>query len=71
MRRTTALAALGLAAYAVFLLATVPASVIAARVLDATQGVVMLTAATGTLWHGDAKARIASRYLDRILERLG
>jgi general secretion pathway protein N len=61
MRRTAALAALGLAAYAVFLLFTVPAPYIAARVLDITKGAVMLTGAKGTLWHGDARARVFPR----------
>lgn len=61
MRRTAALAALGLAAYAVFLLLTVPAPFLAARALDATRGAVMLTGARGTLWHGEARARIFPR----------
>ena len=61
MRRTAALAALGLAAYAVFLLGTVPAPYVAARTLDATKGAVMLPGAQGTLWRGEAKARVFPR----------
>lgn len=59
--RVAALAALGIVAYLTFLVATVPAPFIAARVLDVTKGAVMLTGAQGTLWHGDAKARIFPR----------
>lgn len=68
--RTPAIAALGIAAYAVFLGATVPASVVAARVRNETQGRVQLAATTGTLWRGTANALIAAPGGPLALERI-
>ena len=66
--RTIALvAALG---YAAFLVATIPASVVAARVESATQGNVKLLEPRGTLWNGSARATVAqatgTAQVDRI-----
>jgi len=55
-RRAAALAALGLAAYLLFLAVLTPATFIAARVEAATQGAVRLTDVTGRWWHGEARA---------------
>lgn len=55
--RPAALVALGIAAYLAFLLATMPASFVAARV--SVPGV-RIEAARGTLWNGQARARIAT-----------
>ena len=52
--RARTIAALGVAAYAVFLVATTPASVIASRMGRGVE----LTQARGTLWHGSARARV-------------
>jgi len=59
--RLQAIAVLGIAAYAVFLGATIPASYIAARVGAAVPGRVQLTETHGTLWHGSARARLIAR----------
>lgn len=60
-RRIAALAALGALAYAAILVATTPATVLAARVLADTQGEVQLIDARGSLWRGEAKARVFPR----------
>ena len=49
----------GLAAYAAFLVALIPASFIAARVAEATAGRVAIANASGTLWRGRASASLA------------
>jgi len=56
-RRAAALAALGLAAYLLFLVATVPVSFIAARAAAATQGALRLTDTAGPWWRGEARVR--------------
>lgn len=56
--RVRILAAIGIAAYAVCLVATVPASLLAARVADATGGAVELAETQGTLWSGSARALV-------------
>jgi len=58
MKRGLGFAALGLAAYAVFAVATVPATFIAERVAHATKGTVLLAGARGNLWQGEAQARV-------------
>lgn len=59
--RVAALAALGVIAYVAFLAIGVPASFVAARVLDATKGAVLVTDATGAFWRGEARARVHPR----------
>ena len=56
--RKLSLAALGIAAYAVFLLATIPASIVASRAANASGGAVQLTDPRGTLWNGQARATV-------------
>lgn len=55
------LAVLGVVAYGVFLLATLPAALVAPRIGEATRGQVTLAGATGTVWNGAARATIATR----------
>jgi general secretion pathway protein N len=55
------LLALGAAAYGVFLVATLPASVVAPRVAAATKGQAALTDVGGTVWSGSARVAIAAR----------
>lgn len=50
---------LGTAAYAVFLLATLPAALIAPQAEKASHGQVRLANAAGTLWNGSARAEVA------------
>lgn len=57
--RLPAIAVLGIAAYAVFLVATVPARYVAAKVQSGSQGRIQLSDATGTLWRGKAKAVVS------------
>jgi general secretion pathway protein N len=54
--RLPTLAALGAAAYAAFLVASVPAAWVAAKLKEESQGRVQLLDASGTLWRGTAKA---------------
>jgi general secretion pathway protein N len=68
--RLPAMAALGIAAYAVFLLASVPASFIAARAGAAAPGFVELADTHGTLWSGNARARIRATGGDVLLDRV-
>jgi general secretion pathway protein N len=56
--RASSFAALGLAAYAVFLVATIPASYVAAQVTAAMSGRLELADAQGTFWNGSAKASV-------------
>jgi general secretion pathway protein N len=58
--RTRSIVLLGAAAYIAFLVATVPARFVAARILDATRGAVQLLDPAGTLWSGDARAVVAT-----------
>lgn len=68
--RTQALAALGVAAYAVFMCATMPATFIAARARAAAPGKVDLSEARGSLWSGSARARIAAPGGHLIFDRV-
>jgi len=68
--RTSALAALGLAAYSAFLIATIPAAYVAAQVTHALHGQAELDDATGTLWKGSARARIAPTRGGPTIERI-
>ena len=58
--RAGRLAALGIAAYALFALATVPASFVAARAEAASDGRLAVHEAHGTLWRGTARATLAT-----------
>jgi general secretion pathway protein N len=68
--RAAALAALGVAAYAAFLVGTVPARVVAPRIEAATGGRVALHDAEGTAWDGSARAVIATPGGRLALDRL-
>ncbi|MGZ5035540.1 MAG: type II secretion system protein N [Usitatibacter sp.] len=68
--RIPAMAALGFAAYALFLVATTPANFIVARARAAAPGVIELGSAEGTLWHGSAKGRIRGPGGDVVLDRV-
>jgi len=50
---------LGTAAYGAFLLATLPATLVAPQVAQASRGQVRLANAAGTLWNGSARAEVA------------
>lgn len=58
--RASALAALGLAAYVVFLVATVPASYVAGQLHSGLAGRVQLSEAQGTVWRGSARMRLVA-----------
>jgi general secretion pathway protein N len=68
--RPVTMAVLGIAAYAVFLVATVPARYVAAKVQSGSQGRVQLSDATGTLWRGKAKAVVSASGGALALDRL-
>jgi general secretion pathway protein N len=56
--RARTLAIVGIAAYAIFLVAKIPASVVAARAGDASGGMVLVSDPRGTLWNGEARATV-------------
>lgn len=58
MRRTLALFALGAIAYALFLVATLPAQVVAAAAESRSGGRLQLTHVRGTAWKGEARASV-------------
>lgn len=58
--RAPALAAIGIAAYAVFLVATMPASFALARAQAAQPGKFEVREASGTAWHGAARVTLAT-----------
>lgn len=61
MKRALGFVLLGAVAYIAILAATTPIAFVAARASDATQGAVALANARGTLWRGEASARILPR----------
>ena len=67
--RTRTLAAIGIAAYAIFLVATIPASVVAARVAAGSHGLVQVDTPRGTLWHGEASASVLAPGGSLVLDR--
>ena len=69
--RTRSIAALGAAAYVAFLVATIPASVVAARLGDVAAGRITLTEESGTLWRGVARARVIGHGGPVFVDRLG
>jgi general secretion pathway protein N len=68
--RLAAMGALGVAAYAAFLVATAPASFLAARASAAAPGRIELRDIAGTLWSGSARARIRAPGGDILLDRI-
>src|SRR5260221_10869628 len=68
--RMKAMAALGIAAYVVFLVFTTPASFIAARARAAAPGAIEMSEAQGSLWSGSARARIAAPGGHLIFDRI-
>jgi general secretion pathway protein N len=54
--RIRTLAILGVAAYAVFLVATIPATFVTARIASETQGAAQFMDVSGTAWSGAARA---------------
>ncbi len=72
--RAKAMAALGVGAYVVFLVLATPASFLVARARAAAPGRIEMSEASGSLWSGAARARIAAPgghlLFDRIEWRL-
>jgi general secretion pathway protein N len=68
--RPLRLLALGAAAYAAFLVATLPAALVAPRVAEATGGQARLAGATGTVWNGSARLAITARGLALRLDEV-
>lgn len=68
--RVPAMAALGLAAYAAFLVAATPANFVAAQAQAAAPGVIDLAGAEGTLWSGSARGRVRVPGGDVVLDRV-
>jgi general secretion pathway protein N len=54
--RLRTFAAIGIAAYTVFLVATIPAAFVASRIAAATLGATEFTNVVGTAWNGSARA---------------
>lgn len=68
--RAPGFAALGLAAYSVFLVATIPAAYVAAQVTSAMSARLELGDAQGTLWRGSVRARIAPSRGGKVVDRI-
>jgi general secretion pathway protein N len=68
--RSKTLAALGVAAYLVFLAFTMPANFIAARVRAAAPGTIEVSETKGSLWNGSTSARIAAPGGHLIFDRI-
>jgi general secretion pathway protein N len=68
--RAPAIATLGIAAFAVFLVATAPASFVAAEVERRAAGQVEFLETSGTLWNGRARARVATPGGPFLVERI-
>lgn len=68
--RPLRLLALGAAAYAAFLLATLPAAVVAPRLPAATGGQARPANAAGTIWNGSARLAITARGLALTLDEV-
>jgi general secretion pathway protein N len=58
--RARSITAVGVAAYAVFVAAMMPASVLAPRVAGASRGALALTGAHGSAWNGSAHAVVST-----------
>ncbi len=68
--RPLRLLALGAAAYALFLVATLPAAVVAPRLAAATAGQARLSNTTGSVWKGSARLTVTVRGLSLTVEEL-
>lgn len=68
--RPLRLLALGVAAYTAFLVATLPASLVAPRLAEATGGQARLANATGTAWNGSARLAVSARGMAFTVENL-
>jgi general secretion pathway protein N len=68
--RAPAIAALGIAAFVVFLVATTPASFVASQLQRRAAGQVEFLESSGTLWNGRAKARVATPGGPFVVERV-
>ena len=68
--RAASFAALGLAAYSAFLVATIPAAYVAGQVNAALRGQVEVSDARGTLWKGSARVRVAPRRGGKAIDRI-
>src|SRR6185312_9600234 len=66
--RTSSIAVLGIAAYAIFLAATIPARFVAQRL--ASPGEVEISEARGTLWSGSARATIFAGAAPLAIDRI-
>lgn len=69
--RPLTLAVFGAAAYAVFLIALMPASYVAAKLESSTRGALQVHEASGTLWSGRGRATIATPAGPLAIEELG
>ena len=69
--RPRVIALLGVVSYAVFLLATTPASVVTGRVSAEAAGRVQFSEISGTLWDGSARARMIAPGGPVFIDRLG
>jgi len=68
--RASGFAALGLAAYSLFLIATIPAAYVAAQITASMRGQVELGDGQGTLWQGSGRARFASARGGKVIDRI-
>jgi general secretion pathway protein N len=68
--RASSFAALGLAAYSVFLIATIPAAYVAGQANAAPRRQVEVSDAQGTLWNGSAQVRIAPTKGGKAIDRV-
>jgi general secretion pathway protein N len=68
--RIRTLAVLGIAAYAVFLVVTIPATFVASRIASATLGAAEFTDVMGTAWNGSARATVNAPGGRVTLERI-
>jgi len=68
--RATRLFLLGAAAYGAFLVAALPAAVVAPRMAAATSGRVTLAEAAGTVWDGSARVAISGRGFSAVLDEV-
>ena len=68
--RASSFAALGLAAYSAFLIATIPAAYVAGQLNASLRRQVEVSDAQGTLWQGSARVRIAPTRGGKAIDRI-
>jgi len=68
--RTAPLVLLGVVAYAAFAIATMPARFAAAQLEDRARNVVHVADASGTVWHGAARAQVDAGGASIVLENV-